>query len=90
MVEAAVGRGAFVPNDCLIDPDSQQIILLTGPNMAGKSTYMRQVALIVILAQMGSFVPCSRGAYRRRRSDFYAHRRGRLVERAANRRSWSR
>jgi DNA mismatch repair protein MutS len=59
VVEAVVGRGAFVPNDCLIDPDSQQIILLTGPNMAGKSTYMRQVALSVILAQMGSFVPCS-------------------------------
>ena len=60
VVEAVVGRGAFVPNDCLIDPDSQQIILLTGPNMAGKSTYMRQVALSVILAQMGSFVPCAR------------------------------
>ena len=59
VVEAAVGRGAFVPNDCSVDPDSQQIILLTGPNMAGKSTYMRQVALIVILAQMGSFVPCA-------------------------------
>ena len=59
VVEAVVGRGAFVPNDCLIDPDSQQIILLTGPNMAGKSTYMRQVALSVILAQMGSFVPCT-------------------------------
>ena len=59
VVEAAVGRGKFVPNDCSIDPESQQIILLTGPNMAGKSTYMRQVALIVILAQMGSFVPCS-------------------------------
>lgn len=59
VVEAAVGRGAFVPNDCSMDPDSQQIILLTGPNMAGKSTYMRQVALIVILAQMGSFVPCA-------------------------------
>ena len=58
VVEATVGRGAFVPNDCSIDPDSRQIILLTGPNMAGKSTYMRQVALIVILAQMGSFVPC--------------------------------
>src|SRR4030095_10060186 len=41
------------------EPDSRQIILLTGPNMAGKSTYMRQVALIVILAQMGSFVPCA-------------------------------
>jgi DNA mismatch repair protein MutS len=59
VVEAVVGRGAFVPNDCVIDPESQQIILLTGPNMAGKSTYMRQVALIVILAQMGSFVPCA-------------------------------
>ena len=58
VVEAALGHGAFVPNDCALDPDNQQIILLTGPNMAGKSTYMRQVALIVILAQMGSFVPC--------------------------------
>src|SRR5882724_7289574 len=57
VVEAAVGLGKFVPNDCSIDPESQQIILLTGPNMAGKSTYMRQVALIVILAQMGSFIP---------------------------------
>jgi DNA mismatch repair protein MutS len=59
VVEAALGHGSFVPNDCVMDPDSQQMILLTGPNMAGKSTYMRQVALIVILAQMGSFVPCA-------------------------------
>jgi DNA mismatch repair protein MutS len=59
VVEAAVGRGAFVPNDCFIDPDGSQMMLLTGPNMAGKSTYMRQIALIVILAQMGSFVPCA-------------------------------
>ena len=59
VVEAALGRGAFVPNDCSVDPETQQIILLTGPNMAGKSTYMRQVALTVILAQMGSFVPCA-------------------------------
>jgi DNA mismatch repair protein MutS len=57
VVEAAIGRNAFVPNDCVIDPNEQQILLLTGPNMAGKSTYMRQVALITILAQMGSFVP---------------------------------
>jgi DNA mismatch repair protein MutS len=49
----------FVPNDTFLDRDTQQIILLTGPNMAGKSTYMRQVALLVILAQMGSFVPAS-------------------------------
>lgn len=59
VVEASLGRGAFVPNDCRLDPESQQILLLTGPNMAGKSTYMRQVALIAILAQMGSFVPAS-------------------------------
>ena len=59
VVEAAVGRGKFVPNDCAIDPECQQMILLTGPNMAGKSTYMRQVALIVVLAQMGGFVPCT-------------------------------
>jgi DNA mismatch repair protein MutS len=59
MVEAFMGRGAFVPNDCQLDPESNQIIMLTGPNMAGKSTYMRQVALIVILAQMGSFVPAA-------------------------------
>ena len=59
VVEAALGRGAFVPNDCVLDPDTRQMILLTGPNMAGKSTYMRQIALIVILAQMGSFVPCA-------------------------------
>jgi DNA mismatch repair protein MutS len=59
VVEVALGRGKFVPNDCSLDPELQQMILLTGPNMAGKSTYMRQVALIVILAQMGSFVPCA-------------------------------
>ena len=59
VVENAVGRGAFVPNDCKLDADSEQIILLTGPNMAGKSTYMRQNALIVILAQMGGFVPAA-------------------------------
>ena len=59
VVEVMMGRGAFVPNDAILDPASNQIVLLTGPNMAGKSTYMRQVALIVILAQMGSFVPAS-------------------------------
>jgi DNA mismatch repair protein MutS len=59
VVEAALGRGAFVPNDCYMDPESKQILMLTGPNMSGKSTYMRQVALIVVLAQMGSFVPAT-------------------------------
>ncbi|HEY2988893.1 MAG TPA: DNA mismatch repair protein MutS [Candidatus Binatia bacterium] len=59
VVEAVLGRGVFVANDSALDPDTQQIVVLTGPNMAGKSTYMRQVALIVILAQMGSFVPAA-------------------------------
>jgi len=59
VVEATLGRGGFVPNDSILDPASNQILLLTGPNMAGKSTYMRQVALIVILGQMGSFVPAT-------------------------------
>lgn len=52
----------FVSNDTLLDRTDNQIIILTGPNMAGKSTYIRQVALIVIMAQMGSFVPASEAA----------------------------
>ncbi|MCH8844445.1 MAG: DNA mismatch repair protein MutS [SAR324 cluster bacterium] len=50
----------FVPNDLVLDGDETQIVLLTGPNMAGKSTVMRQVALITLMAQMGSFVPADR------------------------------
>jgi DNA mismatch repair protein MutS len=57
VVEASAGAGNFVPNDTLLDPNEDQISVLTGPNMAGKSTYLRQVALIVLLAQCGSFVP---------------------------------
>ena len=49
----------FVPNDTQMDCNENQFLLITGPNMAGKSTYMRQIALIVIMAQMGSFVPAS-------------------------------
>lgn len=60
VVEAVAGREGFVPNDCCLDADGEQIRILTGPNMAGKSTYLRQVALIALLAQMGSFVPAAR------------------------------
>jgi DNA mismatch repair protein MutS len=56
VVELA-SRDAFVPNDCDLDGERAQIVLLTGPNMGGKSTYLRQVALIVLMAQAGSFVP---------------------------------
>jgi DNA mismatch repair protein MutS len=55
--ELAGGSERFVPNDLYLDGTSHNILLLTGPNMGGKSTYLRQTALIVILAQMGSFVP---------------------------------
>ncbi len=55
--EETGGGSGFVPNDTELDPESAQILLLTGPNMSGKSTYLRQVALLVLLAQMGSFVP---------------------------------
>jgi DNA mismatch repair protein MutS len=47
----------FVPNDTILDPHEHQILIITGPNMAGKSTYLRQVAIIILMAQMGSFVP---------------------------------
>lgn len=57
VVERLLARGAFVPNDVRLDGARRQVLLLTGPNMGGKSTYLRQVALIVLLAQAGSFVP---------------------------------
>ena len=48
----------FIPNDCLMNDVSDNMLIITGPNMAGKSTYMRQIALITIMAHVGSFVPC--------------------------------
>ncbi len=56
VIEQAIGNSSFIPNDTILSPD-QQLMLITGPNMAGKSTYIRQVAIIVVLAQMGSLVP---------------------------------
>lgn len=52
-------KGGFVPNDVYLDTSNSRLIILTGPNMAGKSTFMRQVAIVVIMAQMGSYVPAS-------------------------------
>ena len=59
VVETALKNEGFVPNDCLLDLQDNKLLVITGPNMAGKSTYIRQVALIVLLAQMGSFVPAA-------------------------------
>src|ERR1035438_7939820 len=55
--ELAAGSERFVPNDLFLNSSTHNIVVLTGPNMGGKSTYLRQAALIVIMAQMGSFVP---------------------------------
>jgi DNA mismatch repair protein MutS len=57
------GEGRFVPNDLYLDVQGPSMLLLTGPNMGGKSTYLRQAALLVIMAQMGSFVPAARMRY---------------------------
>ncbi len=59
VVEQFVKDSYFVPNDTLLDTDRNRLMLITGPNMAGKSTYMRQIAEIVVMAQIGSFVPAA-------------------------------
>lgn len=58
VVEKVLGKQSYVPND-IVMPQNENIMLITGPNMSGKSTYMRQLALTIIMAQIGSFVPAS-------------------------------
>ncbi|MBV9866059.1 MAG: DNA mismatch repair protein MutS [Abitibacteriaceae bacterium] len=58
VVEAALPE-PFVPNDCMLDTEEQQVLIITGPNASGKSTYLRQVALISLMAQIGSFLPAT-------------------------------
>lgn len=60
VLEKVMGTGQFVSNDTDMDAEKNRLLLITGPNMAGKSTYMRQVAIIVLMAQTGSFVPAAR------------------------------
>ncbi|MEW6095586.1 MAG: DNA mismatch repair protein MutS [bacterium] len=60
VVEKVLVGERFVPNDTFIDSNTEQILIITGPNMAGKSTYIRQVALIVLMAQTGSFIPANK------------------------------
>lgn len=60
IVEQYCARAEFTPNDTFFDEEKERLLLLTGPNMAGKSTYLRQVALIVLMAQIGSFVPAKK------------------------------
>ncbi len=57
VIESVCLNGRFVPNDCYLDNNENEVIIITGPNMAGKSTYMRQIAILTLMAHCGSFIP---------------------------------
>ncbi|MCB1235139.1 MAG: DNA mismatch repair protein MutS, partial [Verrucomicrobiae bacterium] len=59
VLDQNIGEEKFVPNDTALEPERNRVVLITGPNMAGKSTYIRQVALITLMAQVGGFVPAA-------------------------------
>ncbi len=69
--------GRFIPNDLYLKPETEFIAVITGPNMGGKSTYLRQAALIAILAQTGSYVPAEQRRAAHHRSRIHPHRRSR-------------
>ena len=60
VIEQTVKDEQFIPNDILLDRENNRILIITGPNMAGKSTYLRQAALLTLMAQMGSYVPAEK------------------------------
>ena len=90
VVEDLMPQGKFVPNDTLLDPAEAFLQIVTGPNMAGKSTYLRQVALITLMAQMGSFVPAAEAHIGVVDRIFTRCGRQRQTWYAAKARSWSR